>query len=98
MSEKLKSSSEKYGYHISIKSSVLKSLQEYYQEHDFTIPVQIFTGSPISLQRRAIINSSEVKKYVLDNGIRLFVHSAYVLNLCSPATQALDYIEKELTI
>lgn len=49
----------------------------------FKTPVQIFTGSPKAYKRptRNSTDEEETKKYVNANGINLFIHSMYIINL-----------------
>lgn len=75
------------GIHIrKINNSYLKSIQTYYKNNSFDTPCQIFTGSPVTWKSpvRNHEDENKTKEYITKNGIQLFIHSKYIINLAKP--------------
>ena len=95
------------GFHISKAPTFLLTLKRFYADPLMAnMPVQIFTGSPKSWNRKTYSSDDSdivaTKKYVQDNGLQVFAHSIYLTNLSkSPkefSEKALPYIKQEMIL
>tara|TARA_B100000676_G_C17962849_1_gene778619 strand:+ start:364 stop:1182 length:819 start_codon:yes stop_codon:yes gene_type:complete len=85
------------GLHISKKGSFLKTLQKQTNK----LPVQMFSGSPKSYYRKMmdIAECSQLKQYLKNNNLNVYIHSIYLINLCRPRDdnkRAMNCLEMEL--
>jgi apurinic endonuclease APN1 len=85
-----------FGAHTSIAGGVLNGLK-YITSIGGNVS-QIFLGNKLSAQLKMKTKISEpekkeIKKYLVDNDMKLFVHASYILNLASkpPTSQAIQY-------
>jgi endonuclease IV len=89
------------GCHASITPSVLEGIQ--YAQGIGANAVQIFLGSnkSASMEMKTKFTNSEIteiRKYITQNGIRLIIHSIYLLNFCNgaPTSGEVRYMQKNL--
>lgn len=77
------------GCHIPKNGTILSSLKQFYSNHAYTIPCQIFLASPQRQQPIDISDSEirETKEYVISNDISFYIHAPYYLNLCKPRNE-----------
>jgi deoxyribonuclease IV len=67
--------------------TITKELRIYNgDDSPYKIPVQIFTGNPTSFHRKKIEDTEKMvtKKFIEKNGITMFIHSPYIVNLARP--------------
>lgn len=90
------------GTHISLKNDILTSLKEYYnntiKEPDYSIPFQIFSGSPKMFKRKKMNNIKETANFISINNITGFIHSPYVINLSNMKDDSFNCILYELDL
>ena len=92
------------GSHIRKSKKFLDSLEKWYDCDRFTHahPCQMFTGSPKFWRRckKNITDIEATKKFVTDRGIKVFIHSIYLINLSRSAEEfqekAFDCLKWEL--
>jgi apurinic endonuclease APN1 len=85
-----------FGAHTSIAGGVLNGLK-YITSIGGNVS-QIFLGNKLSAQLKMKTKISEpekkeIRQYLIDNDMKLFVHASYILNLASkpPSSQAIQY-------
>jgi len=79
-------SSDNFGFHISVSNGLEVGLQYALSNHCKT--VQIFAGNnrSASLKDKSKYNAEErehFKSFIISNKMNVFIHSVYVINLCS---------------
>jgi len=85
---------ETVGSHISIGKNLYATILTYHSVGNK--PFQIFTGNPRTGIRNYPKNSKEISEYIVENNMKLYIHSSYIVNLCNDKLS--DYIDKEYLI
>ena len=93
------------GRHISKNKSFINTFTKWCQEcrnvtGNTICPTQIFSGSPKSYKRSSVSDteSSQMKELIAETGLKFFIHSIYLLNLCRPRSdneKAYEYFKKK---
>ena len=85
----------KVGTHIGKDKNYLTTLTNFFENHEYFIPVQIFSG-PTKSWKRPAINPDDIKatsEYIKENNIQLFIHSIYLINFGRPSHEITNAIE-----
>lgn len=93
------------GTHITKRKTFLESLVSFYHDNiapnEYKLPVQIFSGSVKSWKRSArnAEDENNTREYIKQNGIKMFIHSIYFINLARRAhKESLDSLNYELEL
>lgn len=85
------------GWHVTKVGSFLETVST---THGYT-RMQIFSGSTKNYSRKSCPKDVEnTKEYIVSNNLKVYVHSAYIINLSRPYDQikpAIDCLQWELT-
>ena len=83
----------KFGYHIGIKKSFIKSIKKEHENGIFpTNAYQLFLKTPRKkiLSKLTDEDAKMCKKYISENGIYIVAHSSYLLNIATKLTSDKD--------
>lgn len=85
------------GTHIGKAKTLLNSLKIFYDNpgimqfgpERFQVPIQIFSGNPKGFTRPVVLEKERnaTKEYIEKNGIQMFFHAPYIINLARPFNQ-----------
>lgn len=85
------------GPHASINGSILNTLEFYNNKKIKTM--QIFTKSPVTyndIKKEYWDETSKMKQFVNENDMNVYIHGAYLINLCNPTEKAFDILINDI--